>query len=973
MWATDDGCDPDERRRESHEDAHETKERWCAIEEWRESPTDEVNRPTHPTMAAGSEVGGSVLNEDPVHGQAALAALSFETLARRVTDVGGDPSMAHEKSELVALAWRTGVRVTPPSNELGGGEAGAGANAALLDASTMTLERLTNVELSQRYIELGALATREDTRDDNLARIKASRKTVGLELARRRVPWQSKLSVLVVTWNLGNQPAMAEELEEVFPTRGMRSGYDIVVVGLQECSHGLTTAQAVVAEEYLKAKAEGGDARTPVSSVDGGLATYASAGAGPRENNPAMSDRVAHGLARATTMTIGETIERTAKYMMTSRAGAYFAEMLRRHIGKDLFCAVGDSEMVQMRLFVFARVEARSRITHLEALSKTAGIAHMPNKGGVTVAFDLDGTRLGFVSCHLAAHRGYVANRNAAVADILSMVHHKMRVGKTSSSYLSRFEHFFLIGDLNYRLDPEATATKPTASEASSVGGSGGGGAGFSSQSYSSTSAETRQGDGVKPAAGSATTSPTPASDDDDREDSLDSREEGYTEPTTRPLVVRSSEDPDEKRKRGVDHTAAERALVLDLIERREFGSLMGFDQLRREQAAGNVLVGFSEARELPFPPTFKVARAPGHVYNEKRLPSYCDRILWRSSPALERADQGVVQEAVWSAEGVTSSDHKPVSSLFLLRLIDTGPAASIVPRTMTMSPSLRFGFRAPRLPVLYRQDLRHRTGMQLVVSRLRARGLASMDPTGGSDPYVMLFSSQVFDPDSPGADPNVGAARTRVRMGSLNPSWREKLVCRLGGRFVTPETLLGTHVTLAVWDFDSISNDDLMGEVVLCLDDAVRAFSTKTALVTYDSSREPQLAPPDMREDDRQHLLAATSPPGSDFASPKPSFRRRQRPAPGEVAFELPLHLNGRNYGVLAGVARLASPTEKLDYGKVLQGFGGCWKCGAYFESYAPQRRSQRSGASGGDSMHATSSSAGAPTQLDIPNDSNV
>lgn len=46
------------------------------------------------------------------------------------------------------------------------------------------------------------------------------------------------------------------------------------------------------------------------------------------------------------------------------------------------------------------------------------------------------------------------------------------------------------------------------------------------------------------------------------------------------------------------------------------------------------MLVGFQEG--IPsFPPTFKVHRTSAAIdFNEKRIPSYCDRILWTSLPS---------------------------------------------------------------------------------------------------------------------------------------------------------------------------------------------------------------------------------------------------------------------------------------------------------------------------------------------------
>jgi hypothetical protein len=88
------------------------------------------------------------------------------------------------------------------------------------------------------------------------------------------------------------------------------------------------------------------------------------------------------------------------------------------------------------------------------------------------------------------------------------------------------------------------------------------------------------------------------------------------------------------------------------------------------------VLVGFEEG-PLDFPPTFKYD--PGctggsvdeRLYNEQRVPSYCDRILWHSLPA-RRSMVRLVEYG--SLDGLVSSDHRPVRAVFDL---ETPPRVS--------------------------------------------------------------------------------------------------------------------------------------------------------------------------------------------------------------------------------------------------------------------------------------------------------
>ena len=69
-----------------------------------------------------------------------------------------------------------------------------------------------------------------------------------------------------------------------------------------------------------------------------------------------------------------------------------------------------------------------------------------------------------------------------------------------------------------------------------------------------------------------------------------------------------------------------------------------------------------------------QVERMPGTTYERKkmRIPSYCDRILWRSMPHLR---DNVRQLALASAPGVSTSDHKPLYAQFE---IDPTPLVSV-------------------------------------------------------------------------------------------------------------------------------------------------------------------------------------------------------------------------------------------------------------------------------------------------------
>lgn len=74
--------------------------------------------------------------------------------------------------------------------------------------------------------------------------------------------------------------------------------------------------------------------------------------------------------------------------------------------------------------------------------------------------------------------------------------------------------------------------------------------------------------------------------------------------------------------------------IVKGLLRAQDWDALYVRDELQREQAAGQVFSGWRNARPN-FPPTFKIKQHEPLIYNTKRVPSYCDRVLWRSAPGV--------------------------------------------------------------------------------------------------------------------------------------------------------------------------------------------------------------------------------------------------------------------------------------------------------------------------------------------------
>ena len=221
------------------------------------------------------------------------------------------------------------------------------------------------------------------------------------------------------------------------------------------------------------------------------------------------------------------------------------------------------------------------------------------------------GTSMVFLSCHLAAHMGHLQDRLSNIREIFR----NLRFGNPNIEMNSQFDYIFLLGDLNFRLDVNRISKK-----------------------------------------------------------------QGF--PTTFCFDY-----------------------VINQIEKKNFKELFQYDQLHNCQMEEGHLSGFKEGT-YNFAPTFKVLKDVfGMEYNKKRIPSYCDRILWKSIHSndddnIEKEDRsrsdsakmirktmsivrmeeeeeeedssnnnidggGIKQLLFESCEHVTSSDHKPVRSLF--------------------------------------------------------------------------------------------------------------------------------------------------------------------------------------------------------------------------------------------------------------------------------------------------------------------
>jgi len=267
---------------------------------------------------------------------------------------------------------------------------------------------------------------------------------------------------------------------------------------------------------------------------------------------------------------------------------------------------------------------------------------------------------------------------------------------------------------------------------------------------------------------------------------------------------------------------------VLRLVEQGDWGALLGADQLAASRAAGEAFVGFEEG-PIAFAPTFKVERSSELVYQQKRIPSYCDRVLWKSAAGLRGA---VSQTSLAALPRVSTSDHKPVVATFSLTpsealrgtMQEVRSGGSRGSRGSSRKSSL-FGNVSSSFAAGSASFTGSRAYASLDVVRptVRIRGLSAselvdMDYTGGCDPYCVV-SANPYELLYCAAHEHVlkkgEAAASTVKHGQ-DCTWPDDEVPLLRLRGVRTAALPHTTLLLAVLDKDNVilGKDDPVGVV---------------------------------------------------------------------------------------------------------------------------------------------------------------
>ena len=453
------------------------------------------------------------------------------------------------------------------------------------------------------------------------------------------------VSLLVLTWNVGNKQPSAAELKEWLPEEG--AGYDCIVVGTQENQYKAKKEKEhedheEEEEEHISededervVDRESESDRTPVPSAK-------------KKGRVRMRDRN-QSVAASPKMKAGASSLASTSMGTVAASTTTWETMILERLGKD-WDAVAHVVLVGMRLTCYCSTDLVPSVHSVMMAKAATGVGGVyGNKGGLLARMTIGHTTIGFVCTHLAPHEGKKNNdaRNAMCRRILL---------KT-------------MGGVNAQ--KEADKSGPTKQLQQLQRDAGGG---FGRMGSRASALKNVYADASVPAArgkhASGYVRKIDAAHDVDHLiwlGDLNYRVDLSNVDTAK--LERSY-----KFIKGIDvkdHGAHVKA-VEGLVKQEAWSALLEADQLKKSQKDGDAFVGFTEGT-MAFAPTFKLKRSLGTTYNQKRTPSYTDRILWKSMPTCKEHLQ---QTELKSLPNVSTSDHKPVMSSFTLRpspLLDRG------------------------------------------------------------------------------------------------------------------------------------------------------------------------------------------------------------------------------------------------------------------------------------------------------------
>ena len=514
------------------------------------------------------------------------------------------------------------------------------------------------------------------------------------------------LNLCVFTWNVGHKAPLAEQLDQWLPEGG--AGLDILVVATQENAYfAEQTARTAYFEATQMARASAGDddysddeSERPQSSDPdraSGTKTRKFKPKRPwllrvlnphREGSSGKSDWTSRLCGGKNLFGKRETTEHWEQLVLD-----------RLNKGKDAgrWRVVKHCVLAEMRLTIYEQVADGSPMPSLAVMRTSSRILTargvtlarrdrvalgkggvVANKGGLAVELRIGGgTPLLIIGAHLAPHDQGVLKRNAQARTIVDVLERRSKIGlgrerrgfEGKMDLLDQFDHVLFVGDLNYRIDLNV----PRAED-----------------------------DAAALVEGEEVTDYAPG-------------DEYYV---------------------NLDRRQADAARVRELVAKHDWASLRDRDQLKYAQRRGHAFVDFTEA-VADYPPTFKVNRnlapSPEQGYiapknpKQLRVPSWCDRVLWRSLPHLEGA---LAHKSTRPVPGVTTSDHKPLCSTFALTL-SPPLVRSLHPVTLRFSGVELIGTAAGAAKLLGNVDrvkLRFFTSPSVVLVQPGRRGSSGLE-----------------------------------------------------------------------------------------------------------------------------------------------------------------------------------------------------------------------------------------------------
>lgn len=282
----------------------------------------------------------------------------------------------------------------------------------------------------------------------------------------------------------------------------------------------------------------------------------------------------------------------------------------------------------------------------------------------------------------------------------------------------------------------------------------------------------------------------------------------------------------------------AEFTKTFEMIQAKNWPGLLQYDELNREMASKRVLNGFT-ALQPSFPPTFKRTRELiidelqlgvkndyniEEHYNHARLPSFTDRILYKSMAAFS---DNLHNTFFHSCEATTSSDHKAVMAGFTINV--TAGAAGINCLNPTEDHQRRI-----KIMKHNRKLLRKASCLNISMSNLKGHALKEMDAKifgvgGKSDPYICISSDppDLLCSERGGDKYKASMAAVSIQnkpvLHSLDPVWKDALSIRLASIDLQGLTD-NASLIMSVWDYDRTNHDDLIGVCTFPLRDIIAA-----------------------------------------------------------------------------------------------------------------------------------------------------